>query len=663
MGSGNNRRKEKISMKVNRISVMRSILNKMKSSTYLYLLFASISNASIAQELDASIRSAKTAYNQVKLKESRLIFSKIIESPTASHIDKAEAFQNIGIQDWVLFQNYEESNKNLTLALQQNISKSKTYLLLSQVNLEASRFSQAYRSIENSLTESQNEVEKLDASLFKAQIIHDESVVLLKRGTSPDKGKLLAASDLLKFVLQKRPGSPAPAELLVGISLMRKNGSDILKAWKSYYFITDERSINVVLLPSYKVLNSILPDWNQQKLTDSKRTDLIKALASSNFYEYAHLIASCELFGSVSKPILDNEEIIQILNFHQFIEGIKKVNSSFYPKIAIGTKGYETDYTNAITSEAKTLWIQMDKQNIIENYTEDRFFALIEKKYGALGYIGNTNGFMSMLLGLIIHNEVKEVNQYGYKADFRYVSISRLISKDFTTWHGSANVGGWGTETSMIQVRDAYLQAPFTRLGWVTDASAHAGVVDKIDKAKAIDLTNCQKDKYSEPSYLMMAFRLKASESLYGSLQKLGLQDESLSIAFINETLRLNIESTVFAHEARHAIDQLLFKKEFDTMTDDEKELRAKFSEIAFAPKFKMASTGSILGGDLDVTTSHGKANFRLRKIIVDWMEKHSNEIIGLDKTVPVVMQMTLLSDEQMVAICKEADPLASIKK
>lgn len=644
---------------------MKSILNKMKSITYLFLLFMAISfsHTSIAQELDASIRNAKAAYNQVKLRESRLIFSRIIESPTASNIDKAEALQNIGIQDWVLFQNYEESNKNLKLALQQNVSKSKTYLLLSQVNLEASNFSQAYQSIENSLSVSQNAVEKLDASLFKAQIIHDESIALLKRGTIPDRGKLLAASDLLKFILRKRPGSPAPAELLVGISLMRKNGSDILKAWKSYYFITDERNINGILLPSYKALNSILPDWNQQDLTASKRTDLIKALASSSFYEYAHLVASCKLFGSVSSTILENEEIVQILNFNQFIEGIKKVNNTFYPKIAIGIKDYETDYTHAITNETKKLWIQIDKLNTIENYTEEKFFTSIEKQYGALGYIGNTNGFVSMLLGLIIHNEVKEVNQYGYKADFRYVSISRLISKDFTTWHGSANVGGWGTETSMIQVRDAYLQAPFTRLSWVTDAAAHTEIVDRIEKEKEDDLVICRKDKYAEPSHLMMAFRLKASETLFDSLQKMGLKDETLSIAFINETMRLNIESTVFAHEARHAIDQLLFKKDFDGMTDDEKELRAKFSEIVFAPKFKMASTGSILGGDLDVSTSHGKANFHLRKIIVDWMEKHSNEIIGFDNTMPVLMQMTLLSDEQIATICIEADPLASIKK
>jgi hypothetical protein len=637
----------------------------MNTSKYFYLLFWAItfSATTIAQESNISIRNAKIAYNQVKLNECRIIYNKIIESTTSTPIDKADALQNIAIQDWTFYHNYKKSIKNLELALQQNISKSKSYLLLSQVNLEALKFPKAYQYTENALSESKTEDDKINATLLKAQIIHDENLALIKKGGNPDKSTLLVASDLLKSILEKQPGSPVPAELLLGISLMRKEGNDILKAWKSYYFVTDEKKINTVLLPSYKILNSILPNWKQQDLTTSERTDLIKTLAGSNFYDYANLVATSKMFGSVSPTILNNEDIKQILTFNQFIEAIKKVNNDFYPKIAMGTKNYETDYTNAITNEAKKLWILLDKQNTIENYAEDKFFALIEKKFGALGYIGNTNGFVSMLLGLIIHNEVKEVNQYGYKADFRYVSISRLISKDFTTWYGSANVGGWGTETSMIQVRDAYLQAPFTRLSWVTSTSAHQEIVDRIEKAKSIDLINCQKDKYAEPSHLMMAFRLKASESLYDSLLKSGLKDEALSIAFINETMRLNVESTVFAHEARHAIDQLLFKKEFDAMTDDEKELRAKFSEIVFAPKFKMASTGSILGGDLDVNTSHGKANFRLRKIIVDWMEKHSNEIIGLDKTIPVIMQMALITDEQMTTICKESDSLASIQK
>jgi hypothetical protein len=94
-------------------------------------------------------------------------------------------------------------------------------------------------------------------------------------------------------------------------------------------------------------------------------------------------------------------------------------------------------------------------------------------------------------------------------------------------------------------------------------------------------------------------------------------------------------------------------------MTDDERELRAKFSEVIYSLNPKMAFTGSILGSTLDENTNHGKANKRFRKIIVDWMNAHRHEIEGLDPDMPLLMQFDLLTDSQWITICKAADPLA----
>jgi len=85
--------------------------------------------------------------------------------------------------------------------------------------------------------------------------------------------------------------------------------------------------------------------------------------------------------------------------------------------------------------------------------------------------------------------------------------------------------------------------------------------------------------------------------------------------------------------------------------------------EIIFSDNPRLAHTGSFLGGDLDTTTSHGKANFRLRKIFVNWMETHADEIKNIDKKMPVIMQIDLLTDEQLTNICFEADPLSSKRK
>lgn len=297
-----------------------------------------------------------------------------------------------------------------------------------------------------------------------------------------------------------------------------------------------------------------------------------------------------------------------------------------------------------------------------EKFTQDDFFNLIRNRYGAEGYVGNTVNYYSLLMGLTVWDENKEIDQYGYKARFRYISVDHLFSRDFTSWYGITNVGGWGTDSSIIQVRDAYLSEPFTKLSWMIDPAAKEKIRAQIAEARERDLKKCTLDRYAEPASLALAIKYHAAEQLFDSLKRAGLSDEALATAFIGESLRLNVESTIFAHEGRHAIDQLFFKKEFDTLPHDERELRAKFSEVLFTTNSKLAFTGSIFGSDLSEDTGHGKANKRFRKIIVDWMDAHKTEIPNLNPTVPLIMQFELLSDQQIRTLVQQADPLAHQK-
>jgi hypothetical protein len=56
--------------------------------------------------------------------------------------------------------------------------------------------------------------------------------------------------------------------------------------------------------------------------------------------------------------------------------------------------------------------------------------------------------------------------------------------------------------------------------------------------------------------------------------------------------------------------------------------------------------------------TNHSKANKHFRVIIADWMIVHETGISGLNKNIPVLMQFDLLSDRQLISICKSADPI-----
>jgi hypothetical protein len=643
---------------------MKKVSKSQKKCSILCLIFFVSAVSLFGQKSDATLAAAATAYNQFKLDESRVILNTIISSSQSSDSQKAEALQNLATQDWKIFRNLSQATKHLEEALLFEINAGKTYLLLGQIHLEAKKIQDSYAFAAKAIAGSSSEQDKLNASLLKAEIIHNEAYNQILLGEMPNRQKLLEASDLLKYVLSKQPGRPKPSELSIGISLFRKNGADLLNDWKSYFFITNEQNINQALLPSYTALKSVLPNFNgNQDLAFTDRKKIIEALAYSQFYDYASLLATSRLFGSDAEKIRDEPGIAKIIQFQEFIQAIKDVNEYFYPKIGSGLKNYETDYNNAITKAAKELWIHMEKGNTIGNYNEDLFFSQIKKYYNADGYIGTTVGYHSLLLGLIIHNETKEIDQYGYKADFSYISITRLISKDFTSWYGATNVGGWGTEFSMVQVRDAYLNDPFTRLSWMTDPIALTAIEKQIADSKISDLIKCKENKYADPSFLAPYLRLKESGLIFAHLKKSGLKDTELYLAFISESIRLSIEATIFAHEGRHAVDQLFFKSEFDTLSHDERELRAKFSEVVFSSNPKLALTGSIFGSHLDETTHHGKANYRFRKIMVDWMEAHHQEIRNLNNDIPLIMQVDLLSAEQIVAICTLADPLYQQRK
>lgn len=72
----------------------------------------------------------------------------------------------------------------------------------------------------------------------------------------------------------------------------------------------------------------------------------------------------------------------------------------------------------------------------------------------------------------------------------------------------------------------------------------------------------------------------------------------------------------------------------------------------------KLVLTGSVLGGQLDESSGHGRANKRFRVLLVDWMTAHADQIIGLDQKRPLIMQVDLLSEAQLVQLVKAADSM-----
>ncbi len=109
-----------------------------------------------------------------------------------------------------------------------------------------------------------------------------------------------------------------------------------------------------------------------------------------------------------------------------------------------------------------------------------------------------------------------------------------------------------------------------------------------------------------------LAMRLK-HQGVYRLLERLrsqGIEGEDLRLRFLAELERASQETSIFAHEGRHAIDRIA-----GNSWSRELEFTAKLSELALAPEPRLA-----FGGILDDNTPHGRANLKVIRGLVAWI-------------------------------------------
>jgi hypothetical protein len=90
----------------------------------------------------------------------------------------------------------------------------------------------------------------------------------------------------------------------------------------------------------------------------------------------------------------------------------------------------------------------------------------------------------------------------------------------------------------------------------------------------------------------------------------------------------------------------------------EEQEYRAKLSQVVFAPRPRLALHGT-MSATVGDRTPHGRANERVLRGILAWMQAHAGEIAGLDPAAPLLPQLPRLSDAQLREAFSSLDPLA----
>jgi hypothetical protein len=269
--------------------------------------------------------------------------------------------------------------------------------------------------------------------------------------------------------------------------------------------------------------------------------------------------------------------------------------------------------------------------------------------------LGITGGYYDMHLGHVVAEEQRTVTQYGHSAQVTFLLLDGMVTNGLQSWawDEAGGHGGWQRRDTIVQVRPIFVEHALSL--WVSaDTARRAQEEQSIANDSALDWTIARSDSIGYLPGVAARLRRDGRDALIDSLRRAGVADSALGREFVRVVSLVIRESSIVAHEGRHAIDDALQP----SATPDEREFRAKLSEIAFAehPKIVMSS---IVHPNIGDATPHGRANARVMLGLIRWMRGHAAEIRGFDRGRPVLPQLPLLTDAQLRSAFRGMDPLA----
>ncbi len=487
--------------------------------------------------------------------------------------------------------------------------------------------------------------ERLDAEVLLGRVVI-EPALAARLGTGSaavGSGVLTATVARLLAAVERSPGALEPARLLVAGAILAENGPAALTGWRSYYPIDTGDTVTGVLAEPRRALDSLLPRLRPERAAPDERLII------------AHALAASRLFAAAAALTLGDQRARDVVTYARFLHDIERLTNEFYRETLLG-RPQAAEWRSALVHRGARLWPRLSWDGPPPAFTPAALVTELDRRFGATITLGETAGFADMHYGHRVVDERRAVRQYGREAAVRFVALDALVSNGFQSWawNGRAAHGGWATGDVIVQVRSGYAEEPLQVWQEMHDAVAQREADARI---AADSIADAARARTAALAYFPgVAGRLERDgrRRLLDSLAATGLQGAELEAAVTRELGRAMMESSIFAHEGRHAIDTA-----WPELSTADREFRAKLSQVAFAP-YPRLTLGSILDANLGDRTPHGQANRRAMEGVLRWMEVHAAEIAGLDRSAPLLPQLPLLTDPQLRAAFRSMDPLAS---
>lgn len=586
----------------------------------------------VAHFWDHAIDSAETAFRAVVASD-------------APADDRAQAFRYLGLFAWRYRKDHESARQAFQRAVALDVDLARTLAAWSRMETAAGDAAQGVRLARRALAASA-------AAADEARAARRLGEAALATG---DPESLREAHTALTGLLPDNYSFLDFSRTALRVALQVGDGTAALHAWRSYYAAESARDDAGLLEDARRVLQMELPRWGNALASLEQRAALAQAFADAAMFEEAAVVAVGAGAGGPLTPPTD-ARTTEVLLYWEFLRDLDTMTSEYYRSIAVGTPDWDR-FRATLDTLAAGLWHRLPWPHERPAYSLSAWAAEMRTRFRTFIRLVRVTGGPAIWYGHMIRDDSLAVEQYGHSAGLRYILVGGVVSDGFNGWGWDyqSRTAGSATDDYILEFRPAFAGAGGDAWWRLTDPAESRRRAEREAEGTAGDWARAADDPYAYLSGLELRLERQGMEALRDSLTALGLTGPALKEHFTAAYQEAIHKTMIVAHEGRHAIDRRMGLE--DDPTED-KEFRAKLSQIAFAPFPRLAFRGIIVPG-IGNTTSHGQANLRLMRGLVEWMQEHATEIEGIDADRPLLPQLDRLTDDQLRAACRSLDPLA----
>jgi hypothetical protein len=603
----------------------------------------------LPSDLAACLRAASRANTTHELESEQRLLAHA-ESLGGDPEDEAEVQCRLAVIDWKLFERFDTARARLRRAAESS-TQVELRMELARMEYKAERFADAHAAAAAALAVAETEKTQRRARVFGAVARVGAAMLERRAGGVASSDELTRACDELAEDVRAHPGYLDPARKLLHGAVLLDRGPLALVAAQSYYHSESTGWPNAIAVAG-RELERLLPVWRGAAATRSERIELVHALSGTRFFDAAELVA---LDPRAPAGLGEHELVRGVVAYARYLRELRDVAEAYYRRCSLGTEDagdFRRDFEHATAAVVAVIEGRDRPRSYRKSMLED-----LAARYGTLAARGETAGTYDLHMGHAVVDRTRVVEQYGYRADVRFVAIDTIVSNGYQSWawENGASDGGWGGADEIVQVRPAYATTPIAIWDQLTLPASRSDWVEETERETALDEGRAAADPYAYLPGLARRLHDQARAAMLAELRADGLAGDGLREGFVAEYGAAVQDYSIFAHEGRHAIDAGGAARKNRTRNS---EYTAKLSQIAFARHPRLAVTGCLwenVGDD----TPHGQANLLVTKGLVAWMDEHQAEIDELDPTRPLLPQLDLLTDDQLRAAARSLDPLA----